>query len=422
MTEPKAVAFLAMALLVPAQAAHAQLASRLEAGALVSGSDGALHENTFAVRPSLRFDSPLMSVAASGSAWNQGNRWQLANGNAAVLLSTPRRRGIHAEISGNASRIAYDAGLQSDQLDARARVHMSFDQRGGFWLGGGVDRPVQVSVVSSVEVTGGGAWTRIGGATLTGWVTNFAFSKAGTVQDSAGISNCTVGSEGALTGRQPASNSGVNAPDAAARQCQRQSRFSDLEGSFEWGIGPLELHAKGGYRLGDVFDAMDDARRWGGATATYWVSNQFAAVFGGGREPGNPARGLPARSFANLGIMLAYVPIPRRTIPVASTASVTVFRVEPAGYGNQTITLRAGGVERVEIMGTFTEWEPRVLTRIGRDRWEITLPVHPGVHQVNVRLDDGKWRPPPGLPAMRDGFNGDVGIWVVSEAPPEGER
>lgn len=411
MTEPKAVAVMAMALLVPAQAASAQLASRLEAGALVSGAEGALHENALAVRPSLRFDAPLFSLAASGSAWNSGNRWQLADGSATFALSTPSARGIRAELTGGASRIAYDAGMASEQVDARARVHMSFDQRGGFWLGGGVDRPVQVSVVSAVEVTGGGAWTRVGGATLSGSVTNFAFSKAGTLQDSAGVSNCTVASD--AQGASQAPGGTVRTTPASGPECQRQSRFSDLEGSLEWGFGPLEVHAEGGYRIGDVFDAMDDARRWGGATATYWVTSQFAAVVGGGQEPGNPARGLPTRSFANLGVMLAYVPIPRRTVAVTSTAAVTVFQTADVGYGNRTITLRAGGVERVEIMGSFTDWEPRVLTRVGRDRWEITLPVAAGVHQINVRLDNGKWRPPPGLPAMRDGFNGDVGIWVV---------
>ena len=198
-----------------------------------------------------------------------------------------------------------------------------------------------------------------------------------------------------------------------------QSRAADVLNAVDDGVffldafGGPDPQITGEYRIGDVRDAMDDSRRWGGATATYWVSNQFAAVFGGGREPGNPARGLPARSFANLGVMLAYVPIPRRAVAVTSTAIATVFQVEDAGYGNRTLILRAGGVERVEVMGTFTDWEPRVLTRIGRDRWEITLPVGVGVHQINVRLDNGKWRPPPGLPAMRDGFNGDVGIWVV---------
>lgn len=414
MNEHKAVVLAAMALLVPAHASFAQLASRLEAGALVSSRDGLLQENVFAVRPSVQYDLPLFAFHASGSAWHLGNRWQLADGSAQVDVSTPSRYGIHGEFTGSASRIEYDPGAPSDQVDARAEIHMAFDQRGGFWIGGGIDRPVRVSIVSAVEVTGGGAWTKIGGATLSGSVTNFAFSKAGTMQDSAGVASCSAASGSVAGSGAPPTTADV-AAQPETQECRRQSRFSDIEGTLEWALGPLEVTAQGGYRIGEVFDAMDDSRRWGGATATYWVTNQFAAVVGGGREPGNPARGLPSRSFANLGLMLAYVPIPRRTIAVASNASVTVFQVENVGYGNHTITLRAGGVERVEIMGSFTDWEPHALTRIGRDRWEITIPVRPGVHQVNVRLDNGKWRPPPGLPAMRDGFNGEVGIWVVEE-------
>jgi len=416
MTEHKAAALLAMALLVPAHAAGAQLASRLEAGALVSNRDGAIPDNGFAVRPTLAFETPRVSVAASGSAWRLGNRWQLSDGSARITLNTPSVRGVHAELVGSASRIAFDPTATSDQVDARGRVHMLFDQRGGFWIGGGVDRPVQVAIVSAVEVTGGGAWTRIGGATLSGSVTNFAFSTSSGAVDSSGVgAGCSVAGEDPLPGGGMLAMASFdrNATPPSSSECRRQSRFSDLEGTLAWAVGPLEILAQGGYRLGDVFDVMDDARRWGGATATYWVTNQFAAVVGGGRQPGNPARGLPARSFANLGVMLAYVPIPRRTVAVANNATVTVFQAENAGFGNRTITLRAGGVERVEIMGTFTDWEPRELTRVGRDRWEITLPVGMGVHQVNVRLDNGKWRPPPGMPAVRDGFNGEVGIWVV---------
>jgi hypothetical protein len=140
----------------------------------------------------------------------------------------------------------------------------------------------------------------------------------------------------------------------------------------------------------------------------------MAAVIGGGRQPANPARGLPARSYANLGVMLAYWPIPKRRVPDASSgATVTAFDVRSAGESQQTLLLRVGGVERVEVMGDFTAWEPKLLARVGRDRWEITLPITPGIHQINIRVDNGKWRPPPGTPTMRDGFNGEVGILVV---------
>jgi hypothetical protein len=111
--------------------------------------------------------------------------------------------------------------------------------------------------------------------------------------------------------------------------------------------------------------------------------------------------------------MLAYWPIPRRTVPVESNSFISSFEVVDAGYGAQTIIIRAGGIETVEIMGDFTEWEAIALYRVGRDRWEATLPISPGIHQVNVRLDRGKWKSPPGMPSMRDGFSGEVGVLVI---------
>jgi hypothetical protein len=186
-----------------------------------------------------------------------------------------------------------------------------------------------------------------------------------------------------------------------------------VEGAIEWSFGPIELAAQGGYRVGGSYDVTPESRRWAAATATYWLTGQLAAVIGGGRQPANPARGLPARSYANLGVMLAYWPIPKRRVPVASSATVVGFDVRDAGSSQQTLVVRVGGVERVEVMGDFTAWEPKLLTRIGRDRWEITLPITPGIHQVNIRVDNGKWRPPPGTPTMRDGFSGEVGILVV---------
>jgi hypothetical protein len=290
--------------------------------------------------------------------------------------------------------------------------------RGGFWFGGGLDRPIHIPVVSSVEVTGGGAWTRVGRAMLSTTVTSFFFTKVASTSDSAGAITCTATTE-SMSG--PGLDQSVRPAvvvDQAARngvpsECRRESRFSDVEGAVEWSIGPVELAAQGGYRIGGSYDVTPESRRWAAATATYWLSGQLAAVIGGGRQPANPARGLPARSYANLGVMLAYWPIPKRRVPVSSSATVAAFDVRDAGSSQQTLVVRVGGVERVEVMGDFTAWEPKLLTRIGRDRWEITLPITPGIHQVNIRVDNGRWRPPPGTPTMRDGYSGEVGILVV---------
>jgi hypothetical protein len=416
MSETKAaISALALVLILPVQSAGAQLVSKLEAGALMSTRDGAVPENVLALRPVIEFDHPLVALSASGAAWRTRESWQFGGGHATGSVSSPDMfGGIRGEISGSANRIAYDGSLYSDQFDARARVHMRFG-RGGFWFGGGLDRPIHVPVVSSVEVTGGGAWTRVGRATVSTTVTSFFFTKV----DSVSATTCAGSSDGVSGSTldqavRPTAIADPAAPSGASSECRRESRFSDIEGAIEWSFGPIELAALGGYRIGGSYDVTPESRRWAAATATYWLTSQLAAVIGGGRQPANPARGLPARSFANLGVTLAYWPIPKRRVPVAATAStVAAFDLRDAGSNQQTLVVRVGGVERVEIMGDFTAWEPKLLTRIGRDRWEITLPIPPGIHQINIRVDNGRWRPPPGTPTMRDGYSGEVGILVV---------
>jgi hypothetical protein len=419
MTETKAaIAAVALLLGLPVQSASAQLVSRLEskveAGAITSTRDGALPESLYSVRPAIAFDLPLLALSASGTALRTRDAWQLGGGHASGTVSSPELFGLRGELSGSVNRIVYDASVHSDQFDARTRVHMRFG-RGGVWIGGGIDRPIHVPVISSVEVTGGGAWTRVGRTMLSGTVTSFFFTKV----DSASASSCSGNADG-LAGaslEQAVRPSLVVEPSAqnnVAAECRRESRFSDVEGAIEWSIGPIELAAQGGYRIGGSYDVTPESRRWAAATATYWLTGQLAAVIGGGRQPANPARGLPARSYANLGVMLAYWPIPKRRVPVATAgATVLAFDVRDVGSNQQTLYVRVGGVERVEVMGDFTAWEPKLMTRIGRDRWEITLPITPGIHQVNIRVDNGKWRPPPGTPTMRDGFSGEVGILVV---------
>jgi hypothetical protein len=67
----------------------------------------------------------------------------------------------------------------------------------------------------------------------------------------------------------------------------------------------------------------------------------------------------------------------------------------------------------VEIMGDFTGWLPIVMHDRADGSWEARLPLAPGLHQLNVRVDRGAWGPPPGLMTTSDGFNGTVGVLII---------
>jgi hypothetical protein len=409
-----------LALLTPEQRAMAQSASELEtriiAGAAMTSHGQSVPISALAVTPVLRYARPRFTINARGSAWIGNEQAQLGDASATIEAYTPLLYGVRGEVVANANRVFFDAAMQSDQVDALGRIHMMRD-RGGVWLGSGVARPLRIAAVSNVNISSGGIWTRLGPTTLRGSVTSFFFTKVvDTVTN--GLDNVAASAPACAAAR--AATPEVLSTDLVAfglvssTACRRESRVTDLEGSVRWEHRRLELTVRGGQRFGDRLDVTADSRQWASMSTAFWITNKVAAVAGGGREPGQPARGLPARSFGSLGMMLAYWPIPRGAVLVETPASlVRAFELRPAGTALQRLTARIGGVESVEIMGDFTDWAPVPLIRRGRDQWELLIPMNPGMHHINLRIDGGQWIAPPGVPSIKDGFNGEVGVLVI---------
>jgi hypothetical protein len=422
MNELKVAIFaLTAALLVPVHRdLAAQIVSKLEAGQYTV-SDGVLPLSAIRVAPTFQFDLPHATLRARGSAFISEQNLQLADGIVTGTFTSPTVYGVRAEMIGNASRAIDDRSLGNDQVDVQTRVHVLFHEHGGVWLGGGVARPWRVAVASQANVTDVGAWAKLGDqlarfgvATMTATFTNFSFTKIASVQDtnSAALSCST-------SAVSPAANMTVRAlfteTGTSGAACERQSRFSDLEGSVHWQMGPLELNAATGYRFGDSYDVTPDSKRWTAGTATVWLNDRIAIVGGGGRQPALPLRGIPARSFGMAGIELAYWPISKGAVPVSMPRATLVktFEMHSLATGMHKIIIHVGGVETVDVMGDFSDWSPLTLSRRGRDTWELTVPLSAGMHQINVRVDGGPWMAPPGVPTMHDSFNGDVGLVVV---------
>lgn len=394
-----------------------ELEARLEFGALSTSRAGLVAMNSMAVTPGVRYANSRLTASARGSAWLGNEHWELGSAAAGVEAYSPLLRGVRAEVLANASRLFHDPSVQNDQVDAEGRLHY-MSQRGGVWLGSGVARPLRVAAVSNVNVSSGGIWTKLGPATIRGSVTSFFFTKVAPLTDTAETSSSTVCPShlAAAPTPGPAIVSASTSDQAVATACRQQSRLTDLEGTVHWEHRLVELTVRGGQRFGDRLDVTSESRQWASAQAAVWITGQVAAVAGGGREPAQPTRGLPARSYGSLGLMLAYWPIPRGIVPVETPASlVHAFELRPAGSTLQRLTARIGGVETVEIMGDFTEWAPIPLIRRGRDLWELLLPLNPGVHQINLRIDGGQWIAPPGMPTLKDGFSGEVGVLVVRQ-------
>lgn len=415
MAEPKVAIYVLIGALLAPQGLAAQVASNLEAGALTTHKDGELPSEFLQLAPHVRYSGDYLKLSAGGAAWFSEQQWQVADGIVSGTLTSPTVYGVRAELLGNASRAFTEQSLGSDQVDVQTRIHVLFKQHGGMWIGGGIARPWRVAVISSVDVTGGGAWTNVGPATLTSTLTNFSFIKAA-ANDSAGTSLACAGQTDALPATGPDRPAFETA--GSASKCNAQSHYSDLEGAVHWEHGNLELTAQSGYRFGGDAAVIGDSRRWSSGMATVWVSDRMAIVAGGGRQPANYARGIPSRSFGTLGMVLAYWPMSKNSVPVAPARAMSVksFEIRPTTPGVQKIVIRVGGVESVDVMGDFSDWNPLTLVRRGRDLWELSIPLSPGMHQINVRVDNGPWVAPPGMPLGTDGFNGEVGLLVV---PPK---
>lgn len=406
-----------MALLTTGEHAVAQSASELEvrvkAGAAASARTGSfVPGNAFAVTPSVRYETPRFAIDANSVAWLTGQRWQFADGSARAVGNAPLFGSLRAELVTDASRVMVDPANVSSQVEASGRLHLIRD-RGGVWLGSGIVHPLRIATVSNVNVSSGGVWTKLGATTLRATVTNFYFTKLAGHDTLAGggATSCPV-TQASAPDIGPIGSSNVLGSSASA--CRRESHITDVEGGVKFDYRVVELSVRGGQRYGQRVDVTPESRSWGSAQAAIWLSSQLAAVAGGGSEPAQPTRGLPARRFASLGVMLAYWPIPRGAVPVVTPASlVHAFEMRPAGEALQRLTARIGGVERVEVMGDFSDWSPIPLVRRGRDQWELLIPMGPGVHQINMRIDGGKWIAPPGIPSIRDDFNGEVGVLVI---------
>src|SRR5262245_22381434 len=423
MNEPKvAILVAAAALLVPApRGLAAQIVSKVEAGQFTV-SDGVLPLSAMRLAPSIQFEFPRATLKARGSAFVSEQALQLADGIVSGTFTSPTVYGVRAEMIGNASRAVDDRSLGNDQVDVQTRVHLQFRQRAGLWFGGGVARPWRLSVVSSADVADAGMWAKLGDAarafgvaTFTATFTNFSFTKIESVHDTTSALSCAT-APGPALGTNVALKPLFNQATSATGACERQSRFGDLEGSLHWDLGALEVTAQYGHRFGDWYDVTADSRRWSAATGTVWLNDRVAVIAGGGRQPALPLRGIPARRYAMAGLELAYWPLAKSSVPVSLPHSPLVksFEHHAGTAGLQKIIIRVGGVETVDVTGDFSDWSPLTLVRRGRDLWELSAPMSPGVHLIKVRVDKGQWVAPPNLPTTKDGFSGEVGLMVVN--------
>lgn len=350
---------------------------------------GATALSAASVTPTLEWLAPSASLAASGS-FSQfvGGGWTL-QGTTASSVFTPPFAGFRGELAGAGVGSTNQAGSSAGEILGRGRLHW-FGTSAGVWAGGAL----------------GWGWNGLG------WQTDRRADLGAWFRQSGVMLAAT----------------------AAPTWLGDSLRFFDADLTLRVVEGPVELSAFGGTRSWSRPVAATSST-WGGGSAALWFGPHVALIAAGGSYPADYAQGLPAGTYVSLGLRLASrrsgrdVPRPvAARVPEAQsvpssvidrwllTPVVATFDVDSSGAGQRTFRVRAPGARTVELIGDFTQWQAVRLGQLSDGSWSVTLPLGPGVYRMNVRVDNGPWGVPPGVPALTDDFGGVVGVLYI-EAP-----
>lgn len=171
--------------------------------------------------------------------------------------------------------------------------------------------------------------------------------------------------------------------------------------------GPLELSASQRWRSGIRGTPASQAAFM--AAATCAVTRNIALAVSAGRQLADPTRGAPDAKIMTALLRFSFSGQDEPAAPPQSELSV-------AQVGQQrtlVVRIRAPVSARVEVAGTFSDWDP-VPLMLKDGYWEALVNVPPGRYRVAYRIDGGPWRAPSGVSVARiREFGGEVGLIVI---------
>jgi Glycogen recognition site of AMP-activated protein kinase len=364
--------------------ASAQWSAAIEGIGSRIGYDGAGDLSAILIGPVLDWSSPSASLSASGGfAQFEGGGWTL-QGAAAGTKFAPFGSHFGAEIGGATVGSTHQDGTTAGAVLGRGRLHW-MGSWSGVWAGGALGQAwdgVEWQRDRKIET---GAWLRHSTLTLVA--------------------------------------------EATPTWVGDNLQYVDAELTASIVRRQLDLTASGGIRQWSRAAGVAGSG-WGSVGAALWIAPHLALVAGGGSYPADYGQGLRSGSYFSLGLRLAFRRLGRDTPapidaplslvtgklqgPARRTGPISSFELHSDGGGQQRFLVRASNARRIQLAGDFTLWQPVTLTRSADGSWQVTLPVPPGLHRINIRVDDGKWEVPPGLPAIADDFGGAVGILQIT--------
>ena len=359
--------------LAPVRASFGQASATLDVGFSEIRYDGFLASSAAAITPGFAWSGRHAAVAARGTylRFESGNR--SLQGSFVGSLISGRWRGWRAEAAADAGASSYADFANFWHAIGEVRLLRASDHR-GLWISATTGRTSFDKDLPSRPLATGSiaAWTRRRNLVV------------------------LVSASRAFVGDTQYSDIGVTA------RGQRGSW------QLESAVGARFLSRGAGRGL------------YGEAAAILPVDRRLAVVFSGGRYPTDPIRGSIAGRFVSAAIRLrlrsAIPSVPALRLQVdtphdsLASSTLTVHR-DSSGYVR--LLVHAPEARLVEIAGDFTEWRPVLLSKLSNETWGIVVPIAPGVHQINLRIDGGAWTAPVGTTRITGDYDDAVGSFVV---------
>jgi AMP-activated protein kinase-like protein len=352
-----------------------RVSTSLDIGGAAMRYADSLTANGGALSPAIALEWPRATVGGAATFSHFPSGWS-SQGAVNGSVFSHAAGSFVAELAGTAGGSAHQDGTRTGQALGAVRGHLMTD-RSGAWAGSGMGRTWDGESWRNVVNGELGVWMKASDAT-------FVASATPTLVDSL--------------------------------------RYTDSQLSAHWSNSSVELGAEIGLRAGATGTILGGTgRRWGSMAVTTWFAPQVGLVLAGGTYPIDLTQGFPGGRFLTFSVRLRSAPegagpgSPDRraaTTGADDREPQITFQALPASSGQVRLEIVAPGARSVEVMGDFTAWKPIQLVG-GSGKWSVSLPIAPGTHQLNIRLNGGRWTVPPGLPSISDEFGGSAGLLVI---------
>lgn len=394
---------LSVALLAPLAPSAAQVAGSFDAGSGTIQLGASSPTGVVSFAPALQFSSQFFALDLRADYAEHSDRGWQTSGLVTSALRLPLPAPFRFDLTGTAgwTRLSWGTAAAGSLGEARLRIGGA-DRGLAFSTGLGrafPDGPSQP--FSRVEASG---WNRVAGFELA-----FSVRRTGLVVPGSSGGARDAGAPPPLDTMQ------VNPGSGGGESTRRlHDHYTDLNATIGWNRKGLEIEAGLGRRFGKPESRYTSWRLQG----LYWFTERLALVASAGQFPSDVVTGTPSGNYAMLSMRVSWQdrsPVAPSLVPLRPARAMRTFDIQRTGAGRVALSVFAPGATSVEMMGTFTDWEPVVLGSTGQGWWSAELPLVAGIYEVNYRVNGGSWQVPAGLTAVDDGFGSQVGVFTIED-------